>query len=39
MGARTWPNLLSALDALRHGSGVGADPLAVRSPGASGTVA
>jgi hypothetical protein len=32
------PNLLSALDALRHGSGVGADPLAVRSPGASGTV-
>ena len=33
------PNLLSALDALRHGSGVGADPLAVRSPGASGTVA
>lgn len=33
------PNLLSALDALRHGAGVGADPLAVRSPGASGTVA
>jgi hypothetical protein len=33
------PNLLSALDALRHGSGVGADPLAVRSPGATGTVA
>jgi hypothetical protein len=32
------PNLLSALDALRHGSGVGADPLAVRSPGASGSV-
>ena len=32
------PNLLSALDALRHGSGVGADPLAVRSPGASGAV-
>ena len=32
------PNLLSALDAMRHGSGVGTDPLAVRSPGASGTV-
>lgn len=32
------PNLLSAIDALRHGSGVGADPLAVRSPGASGSV-
>lgn len=32
------PNLLTALDVLRHGAAGGTDPLAVRSPGAVGTV-